>query len=212
MAARIAHEVRNPLVSIGATARLIEEELEPGSDIRDDVAAISREVRRLDAILSGFLHVARPQRAERPTAAPELVEVERLVSETIELLRARTPSVSLTLAHEGDCRARGHADGLRQVMWNVLTNAVEASPPSGTVACEVRGHDGRVVVSVSDDGQGVPASDRRRVFDPFFSTKARGTGLGLAVSKQIVDEHRGRIRLLARRKGGTTVQIELPRG
>jgi signal transduction histidine kinase len=136
--------------------------------------------------------------------------VDRLVAETIDMLRARTNQIELTLVHDRDCRARCDADGLRQVLWNVLTNAVEASPPTGAVACEVRRRDGRVVVSVSDEGAGVPAGDRRRVFDPFFSTKARGTGLGLAISKQIVEEHRGRIRLLPRRKGGTTVQIELP--
>jgi two-component system NtrC family sensor kinase len=65
---------------------------------------------------------------------------------------------------------------------------------------------------VADRGPGVPASGRNRVFDPFFSTKTRGTGLGLAVSKQIIDEHQGRIRLLNRRGGGTRVVIELPIG
>jgi signal transduction histidine kinase len=69
-----------------------------------------------------------------------------------------------------------------------------------------------VVLTVADRGPGVPDSARRRIFDPFFSTKSRGTGLGLAVSKQIIDEHNGRIRLLPRRGGGTRVVIELPVG
>jgi two-component system sensor histidine kinase FlrB len=78
------------------------------------------------------------------------------------------------------------------------------------VECAVRRDKGRVVVEISDTGPGLSAEARRRAFDPFFSTKARGTGLGLAVSKQIIDQHRGRIRLVNRRRGGMRVIIELP--
>ena len=90
---------------------------------------------------------------------------------------------------------------------------MRSSPlPSGTVECEARVIGDSVELSIADRGPGVPSSARSRVFDPFFSTKTRGTGLGLAVSKQIIDEHHGRIRLLNRRGGGTRVVIELPIG
>ncbi|MSP63050.1 MAG: PAS domain-containing protein [Myxococcales bacterium] len=206
MAARIAHEVRNPLVSIGAAARVVEEELPPSSPVLEEVRAIGREVRRLDGIVSDFLRFARPRQIVR---AP--VDLGALVRETVALVGARGAGVRLIApVGSGETITRGDADSLRQVLWNVLLNAVEASPPGGEVECAVRALRGRVVVSVADQGAGIPDAIRRRVFDPFFSTKARGTGLGLAVSRQIVDEHGGRLRLLNRQGGGTRVVIELP--
>jgi PAS domain S-box-containing protein len=211
MAARIAHEVRNPLVSIGAAALVVEEELGPSSEVIGEVRAIGREVRRLDGIVSDFLRFARPR---PPARAP--VEMGALLRDTVKLVGARAATVTLAIATPDPpeaTTARGDADSLRQVLWNVLLNAVEASPAGATVECEARRADGavpRVVVSIADHGPGVPEAVRRRVFDPFFSTKARGTGLGLAVSKQIVDEHHGRLRLFRRRGGGTRVVIDLP--
>jgi len=211
MAARIAHEVRNPLVSIGAAARLVEEELGaggPSSEVIGEVQAIQREVVRLDGIVSGFLHFARDHRAL--PAPRERVELGQLVGETLALLKARGPEVGLRLDSDGACATRGDPDGIRQVLWNVLANAVEASPVGAEVVCELRAAAGRVQLSVSDEGPGIDAAVRRRAFDPFYSTKARGTGLGLAITRQIVEEHGGRIRLLRRRRGGTTVRIDLP--
>jgi PAS domain S-box-containing protein len=209
MAARIAHEVRNPLVSIGAAAQVVAEELGPESAVVPEVQAIVREVKRLDAIVTDFLRFARPRRLER-----QRVDLAPVVKETIDLVRAKAPAhellVTLELAEEG-LHLRCDPDGVKQVLLNVLLNAVEASP-SGIVECEARTIGDAIELSVADRGPGVAPSARSRVFDPFFSTKTRGTGLGLAVSKQIIDEHQGRIRLLNRRGGGTRVVIELPIG
>ena len=113
---------------------------------------------------------------------------------------------------ERPLQARCDPDALKQVLLNVLLNAVEASPKAATIECDAQAVGRQLILSVADRGGGVPEQVRRRVFDPFFSTKTRGTGLGLAVSKQIVDEHHGRIRLFNRRGGGTRVVIELPVG
>jgi PAS domain S-box-containing protein len=204
MAARIAHEVRNPLVSIGAAAQVVAEELPPSSAVTGEVQAIAREVKRLDAIVSDFLRFARPRRAERRE-----VDLAPVVKESVDLVRAKAGDVHLAV--DTPLLARCDPDGIKQVLLNVLLNAVEAAP-SGPVECEAHALGEQVVLSVADRGPGVPDSAKRRVFDPFFSTKTRGTGLGLAVSKQIVDEHHGRIRLLSRRGGGTRVVIELPVG
>ena len=206
MAARIAHEVRNPLVSIGAAAQVVAEELDPASPVLSEVQAIAREVRRLDGIVTEFLRFARPPRQERKP-----VDLTQVVKETIELARAKAPEHELKMLIEPPLMARCDPDGIKQVLLNVLLNAIEASP-SGIVECEARVLGDAVELTVADRGPGVPTSARGRVFDPFFSTKTRGTGLGLAVSKQIVDEHHGRIRLLTRRGGGTRVVIELPVG
>jgi PAS domain S-box-containing protein len=205
MAARIAHEVRNPLVSIGAAARVVEEELPPASPVSEEARAISREVRRLDGIVSDFLHFARPRKLLRSP-----VNLDALLRETVPMVQAKAPDARFYLSRSGETTARADADAIRQVLWNVLLNAVEASPAEGVVECDVRAVGGKVVVSIADSGPGVPPAVRRRLFDPFFSTKARGTGLGLAVSKQIVDEHRGRLRLFNRATGGTRVVVEIP--
>lgn len=206
MAARIAHEVRNPLVSIGAAAQVVAEELGPDSNLTGEVQAIVREVRRLDGIVTDFLRFARPHKVERKPA-----DLEPVVTESVALVRAKAPAHTIEVTLDAPLVARCDPDAIKQVLLNVLLNAVEASP-AGAVECEARRLGDQVHLSVADRGPGVSPQHRARVFDPFFSTKTRGTGLGLAVSKQIVEEHKGRIRLLSRRGGGTRVVIELPIG
>ena len=206
MAARIAHEVRNPLVSIGAAAQVVSEELPAESPVLGEVQAIAREVKRLDAIVTDFLNFARPRRAEL-----RAVDLTRVVDETVALVRAKSPANDIHVNAERPLTVRCDPDGIKQVLLNILLNAVEAAPRS-SLDVDAQSLGAHAVVSVADRGPGIPDAVRRRVFDPFFSTKTRGTGLGLAVSKQIVDEHHGRIRLFNRRGGGTRVVIELPVG
>jgi PAS domain S-box-containing protein len=205
MAARIAHEVRNPLVSIGAAAQVVAEELPPESPLIDEVQAIVREVRRLDNIVTDFLRFARPPRTERRP-----VDLAPVIQQSVDLAQVKA-QVEMKVAYDEPLMARCDPDAIKQVLLNVLLNAIEAAPAE-PVDCEARVTGDQVVISVADRGPGIPDSARRQVFDPFFSTKSRGTGLGLAVSKQIVDEHHGKIRLLGRRGGGTRVVIELPVG
>ncbi|HEY2746471.1 MAG TPA: ATP-binding protein [Polyangia bacterium] len=210
MAARIAHEVRNPLVSIGAAAQVVAEELGGGSPVAGEVGAIAREVKRLDGIVSDFLKFARPRRAELRQC-----DLAGVVDETAALVRAKAPETELVVNLERPLNARCDPDAIKQVLLNVLLNAVEAAPksqPGAVIECDGQTVGAQLIMSVADRGPGIPDQVRRRVFDPFFSTKTRGTGLGLAVSKQIVDEHHGRIRLFNRRGGGTRVVIELPVG
>ena len=210
MAARIAHEVRNPLVSIGAAAQVVAEELPPSSPVAGEVSAIAREVKRLDLIVTDFLNFARPRRAEL-----RAVDLAVVVEETVALVRAKAPDIDLRVNLERPLETRCDPDGIKQVLLNVLLNAVEAVPrttPPTTIDCDAQTVGRQVLISVADRGPGIAVEVRRRVFDPFFSTKTRGTGLGLAVSKQIIDEHHGRIRLFNRRGGGTRVVIELPVG
>ena len=206
MAARIAHEVRNPLVSIGAAAQVVAEELGGGSPVAGEVGAIAREVKRLDGIVSDFLKFARPRRAEL-----RVCDLAVVVDETAALVRAKAPESALVVNLERPLSARCDPDAIKQVLLNVLLNAVEAAPRT-QIDCDGQTVGAQLIMSVADRGPGIPDAVRRRVFDPFFSTKTRGTGLGLAVSKQIVDEHHGRIRLFNRRGGGTRVVIELPVG
>lgn len=243
MAARIAHEVRNPMVSIGAAAQVVAEELPDSSPVRGEAQAICSEVRRLDHILSNVLRFARP-----PRAAAQRTDVVETLRQVLDLLRTKTSGLALQLEPSlatGSLFALIDPDQLKQVLWNLLINACDAarsasvpataSPPdaesgspvatAGVVECAVRrrrllprrageaprrgDRHGSVLITIADSGPGIPAPLRRRVFDPFFSTKSRGTGLGLPISKQIIESAGGRLRLLNRPGGGTRVIVEL---
>lgn len=222
MAARIAHEVRNPLVSIGGAAQVIAEELPESSPVRAEALAIGSEVQRLDHILQSVLRFARPSRA-----VAHRTDVVTVLRQVLDLMRPKARGLTLTLSvpeplPPGGVGAHIDGDQLKQVLWNVLLNACEAARPGSEelslVECTVRerrpqgGGHSAVLITIADAGPGIPPAVRRRAFDPFFSTKARGTGLGLAICKQIIDDAGGRIRLLNRPHGGTRVVIELSRG
>jgi len=220
MAARIAHEVRNPLVSIGGAAQVIAEEMPESSPVRAEALAIGSEVRRLDNILNNVLRFARPARA-----AAQPTDAVGALHQVVERIRPKAAGLSLRIeAAPAAVSALIDGDQLKQVLWNLLLNACEAARPGegpqAIIECGVRrrapsrsGADDNegpaVLITIADRGPGIPPALRRRIFDPFFSTKARGTGLGLAISKQIVEEAGGRIRLHSRPGGGTRVVIEL---
>jgi signal transduction histidine kinase len=102
------------------------------------------------------------------------------------------------------------ADGIRRVLINLLDNALEATPEGGSVTVRSASADGLLRIVVEDTGRGIPPGDRERIFQPYFSTKGRGTGLGLALSRRIVTDHGGTIRAEERAGGGTRFVVELP--
>jgi len=208
MAARIAHEVRNPLAAIGAAALSIEEDDAGDATTRAQARAIGDEVRRLDSILTELLRFARPAPAQH-----KLVDLRALVEEAASMMRAdpsaKGVEVVVVEGEAGRCRVSADPNGLRQVMLNVLRNAVEACASSGRVVCAVSVKDGVARVEISDTGSGLTRTASRRAFEPFYSTKSRGTGLGLPISRQIVEEHGGELKLVTGRDGGTTVSVQL---
>lgn len=206
MAARIAHEVRNPLAAIGAAALSIEEDERGEPMAREQARAIGNEVRRLDTILTDLLRFARPRPAVRVP-----VEVNELMDEAVAVAKVDPAATGMDFVIEGSdpCYVLADADGLRQVLMNLLRNAAEACGGSGTVTCRAIKATGKARLEVLDTGPGLTASARRRAFEPFFSTKNRGTGLGLPISRRIIEEHGGKMRLTSQRNGGTRVVIEL---
>jgi two-component system sensor histidine kinase PilS (NtrC family) len=209
MSARIAHEVRNPLVSIDSVLQLLDEDLKSGDAARKDIETISREVRRLHKIVSDILSFSRPKPSTRQPG--DLVALLRAVIAQVEpQFRGKEIAVESKLPEKLP-PVPIDADRLRQVLLNVLLNAFDATPTKGAVAVSVVSDDDFATIRVEDTGIGVPPEVLPKLFTPFFSTKTRGTGLGLAVSRGIVDEHRGTISLHNRSEGGTRVEITLPR-
>lgn len=217
ISAQVAHEVRNPLSSIGLNVELLQESIDKASfasseeskEAKDSLAAMLREIDRLTEVTEQYLRMAR---LPKPSLAPEdlnevLGEVldfsqEELERSRVEVVRNLDPAAPPALADQGQ---------LRQVFLNLLRNSREAMVDGGKLMVASRAAGDAVEVVFSDTGRGMTNEVRERIFEPFFSTKAGGTGLGLAVSRQILQAHGGSIECESSPGGGTTFVIRLPR-
>lgn len=215
MAAMITHEVRNPLSSIGLNAELLEEELaalNAGDEARQLCHAIGREVDRLTAITEEYLTFARLP-TPRLAAGSVVVLVDDLARFVKDDLASR--GVTLIVDHaEAVPAARLDEGQIRQSLMNLVRNAAEAVSGrggGGHVWIRTRADDDGVVIEVADDGPGIAPELRDRLFDPFVSTKDGGTGLGLALSHQIVRDHGGALTVASPPGAGATFTLRLPR-
>jgi two-component system NtrC family sensor kinase len=211
MAAMITHEVRNPLSSIALNTELLEDELDGRPEARELCRAITREVDRLTALTEDYLAFARlpPPKLIAEQANEVVGSVAQFVRED---LMARGVALDVTLAPELPL-ARIDPGQLRQCLLNLLRNATEAvsGRPSPTVSLATRpGADATIEIVVSDNGPGLSTEVQARLFEPFVSTKTGGTGLGLALTHQIIREHGGELRVASRPEVGATFTVVLP--
>jgi len=213
--AEVAHEVGTPLHSVMGHLELLREDL-ARDGVTDGVerrlTIIGSQLRRVTEIISQLLDLTR-----RPPEQKVAVDLNRIVRETSELVRPVAAGAGVSLHVDADShlpRLVGYGDQLQQVVLNLLTNAMDATPRGGRIEVATRAVDGTVRLEVSDTGCGIGEADRKRIFDPFFSTKepGRGTGLGLFISAEIVRDHRGRIELDSAEGRGSTFRVVLPLG
>lgn len=208
LVAEITHEIKNPLVMIGGFARQLQRAVSDEKSL-SKLKIITEEVGRLEKLIQELREIYRPQ----PLALQEvdlntlLGEIDSLAREDCKLsridLRLNTPSEPL--------RVKGDPEKLKQVLLNVVKNAMEAMEKGGTLTVQAGIVGQEAEVSIRDDGPGIRAEDRPKLFTPFFTTKRRGTGLGLSVSKRIVEGHPGgRLELESEEGKGTEVKIILP--
>ena len=211
MAAMITHEVRNPLSSIGLNTELLQDELESSSDeAKKLLRAIHHEVDRLTAITEEYLAFAR---LPKPKIAAEAINP--LVGELAKFVREDLAAKQVALAVElgpGDPIALVDAAQLRQCLINLVRNSTEAlaGKPGGTVVLRTRRAGDRILIEVEDNGHGIAPDVQRRMFDPFFSTKEGGSGLGLALTQQIVKDHGGDLAVQSTVGTGTTFTVSVP--
>jgi signal transduction histidine kinase len=211
--AEVAHEVGTPLHSVMGHLELLREDLDRDgvSDaVERRLAVIGSQLRRVTEIIAQLLDLTR-----RAPSPPAVVDLNRLVRETSELVRPVVTAAGLSLDVAADATLPslvGHGDQLQQVVLNLLTNAMDATPPGGRIDVATRPVDGAVELEVRDTGRGIGEAERKRIFDPFFSTKepGRGTGLGLFISAEIVRDHHGRIELDSVEGRGSTFRVVLP--
>jgi two-component system sensor histidine kinase HydH len=209
LATAIAHEVRNPLGVIRSAAQDVAESLPHGDgDGRRACSFITDEIDRLNNVIGSLLAFARP-----PRLSPQRVAVGELFESALLLaadeLRAKQLRVRRDVA-PGLPGIEADPDLVSQVLLGLLANATEVSQPGGEVTVEARATEGAVELAVADRGPGVAVDLRARVFEPFFTTRSRGTGLGLAVARQIVEAHGGSIDVGDRPGGGARFALRLP--
>ncbi len=223
LSAGLAHEIRNPLQVIKGSAEMLAHELERGSPVARELAGyITEEVNRTNLLVSRFLDFAKPLRLER--APVELVPLlERALAEATA--RCQNSGITIQRSFQPLLPALSlDATMCERAFANLAQNAFEAmttAPPTaaGTlfVSAAATADDGRagVRIELGDTGQGVPEELREQIFNPFFTTKPAGVGLGLAIVAKIIDQHGGRLRLLPQRPGrppGAVFEIFLPAG
>lgn len=209
MAAHVTHEVRNPLSSIALNVEMLADELDAGSsEARELIAAVHREIDRLTAITEEYLRLARvPEPRLEPSDLGELIEG------LVRFVRAEAERHGVRVVAEipADLPLVAYDESqLRQALLNLLRNAREAMPDGGEVRVTLGHDDGFVELRVADEGIGLAEELRTRIFDPFFSTKTQGTGLGLPLTQQIVSAHGGTIRCEPNGARGTVFVLRLP--
>jgi signal transduction histidine kinase len=210
LAAGMAHEIRNPLAAIVNATALLDDETGLTADERaTTLAAIRTEARRLNRILSDFLHFARPQEARRVPG--DIRQVVEHVSGLIRDGRSRASRVDVKVAFDPAVpRFAFDRDQLTQVLWNVALNGVEAMNGRGRLSLEVARQNGDIVLAVSDTGPGIPGERLAHVFEPFYSGKPSGSGLGLTIAERIMAAHGGRIEIDSEVGRGTRVSLLFP--
>ncbi|MCZ6805862.1 MAG: ATP-binding protein [Deltaproteobacteria bacterium] len=209
LATGLAHEIRNPLSSISGSVEMVREGNTLDPEDRHLLGIVISEVDRLDALVTTMLQVGRPSQIHL-----ELQDLRALVSDVVAVARGEaTQSNGLRIeesAPDHPIIATVDPDRMRQVVWNLVKNAVQASPHRGTVEVRTgRDDSGRAFLEVTDEGQGIDEAQRGRLFDMFYSGRSHGVGLGLALVKQIVDQHEGRIEIIDRPDTGTCFRVTL---
>jgi len=209
MAARIAHEIRNPLTSMSGSIEVLKGDLDLKERDRKLMDIVIRETDRLNQLLTEFLQFAKPQ-----SLTFEQIHLATIIQDTIALFSNSLHRKDLKIKSQLDESILVMADPkqVNQLIWNLLKNASEAMNIGGTIEIILsKESDGNAVIQVTDEGGGVPAELQKKLFSPFFTTKPKGTGLGLAVVKRITEDHHGRVELAQSLPGKTTFQVTLPR-
>lgn len=213
MAAHLAHEVRNPLVIIGGLARSIGKNTEKVNNpdllgsIRDRAGAIIKEVERLENLLAetlSFVHLNKPafQLKDLNEVVEEICNLteEELKNRNITMLRSLSPLPYLRIDQ----------DQIKQLLFNLIQNAVESMPEGGELGIKTQREEAFAKVEVADTGRGIHPDIREEIFSPFFTTKTKGSGLGLSIVRRIVEQHGGRVKVGKKEDKGASVVIYLP--
>ena len=209
LSAGIAHEIRNPLAAIAGSVQVLKKSDALSPQEQRLMSIILKESERLNKSIADFLRFVRPQ--EKRTAE---FDVAAGLAETLELL-ANSPELPQGLElrrdiHPPSFTLVGDGDQIRQVFWNLARNAVQAMPTGGVLTVKTEVQDGAYRIVFADSGRGMTHADQQKIFQPFRTNFPSGTGLGMAISYRIVQEHGGNIEVQSVVGAGTRITVTLP--
>ncbi|QSO52438.1 PAS domain S-box protein [Alicyclobacillus curvatus] len=210
LASGIAHEIRNPLAALKWSVQLIQAD---GADSGKQVELIISEIERIDSIVSEFMLLSKPEKSHSLQLSQH--DIKPILESVANLMRyqANRTRVSLELEVADTLQPiMCDPNQLKQVFINLVKNAIEAMPDGGRllIAATAGKDEQSVVIRVSDDGMGIPHELLSKIGEPFYTTKDKGTGLGLMVCHQIIESHHGRMSIDSQPNVGTTIEVELP--
>jgi signal transduction histidine kinase len=208
MAAGISHEIRNPLGIIRSSAELLKKKVIKIDHTNNIPDIIIEESSRLNNIITDFINFARPR---SPKLSP--CRIEEVIEKNISFLSMQIKEKGYIIKQDYQNslpEIQADADMLYQSFLNILINAMQAMPNGGTINVAISANEKIVVIDFEDEGQGIAEDVLEKIWDPFFTTKEMGTGLGLGVVKNIIESHGGSIQILNRAAGGAQVTVELP--
>jgi len=204
----IAHDMKSPLMAIGGFANQVSRKLQSDEQNRRKLDLVIRETSRLESMVKEMLNFSRPIQLE-----PSIESLNSLASECIEVSRPFAENQEVEIKREFDPELPAQwldKNQIKQVIMNLLTNAIQSSSSGETIWVKTQKEKTEVILNVSDRGSGIKEKDRKKIFEPFFSTKKGGTGLGLAIVKKIVEKHGGNISFFSNPDGGVTFSVRLP--
>jgi len=208
MIAGVSHEIRNPLGIISSSAELLQKKMAPDDTMQRIPAIIIAESFRLNNIITDFLNYARPK-------LPALIgcRIEDVIDKNIRFLSSQSEKTGFAIRTHFDSDLpiiQADADMLYQAFLNLLINAMQAMPEGGAVDIWAKAANKNIWIIFEDQGKGIPKEIQEKIWDPFFTTKDKGTGLGLGIVKKIIEAHEGQIRIDNRSDGGARISIRLP--
>ena len=211
LASGLHHEIKNPLTALSIHVQLLEKRLRdpsPRKPVEELIGVVKSEVLRLNGVLESFRDFASLQRL-----AVQPADVDALLGDVARLIAPQAGQQHVEIAVESPAtdlpRVPLDVEKIKQGVLNLVINALEAMPDGGSLVLSAAARDGELIIEVSDSGPGIPPEIQPSLFKPYFSTKAQGTGMGLALTEKLVGQHGGRIEFRTDPRG-TTFSIAIP--
>jgi len=208
----MAHEIRNPLNFISLSIDHIKEKFSPdgardAEKFNSLISNIKQEIHRLNKLVEDFLDYGKPLRLNLRKA-----DIGKLLENTIGIIWAKAEAEKITIIKDYDSLPLLNMDSdlIKTCIFNVILNAFQAMPDGGALTIKAEHTEGMLSIIISDTGKGIPEDELPKVFEPFYTTKRKGLGLGLAITKRVVEEHEGKVNIRSAVGNGSTVVITLP--